>query len=127
MSGMGRREFVALLGGAAGAGPLAARGPHSGRAHKNRGVMGPRGRDAEALLRVRAFESSWRELGWVEGRNIRVDYRWAPGDSGVFRALATELVAAAPQVILVGGTPVLAAVREATQSIPIVFVGVSDP
>ena len=124
---MRRRDFITLLGGAAAAWPLAARAQHSERIHKIGVIMGLRARDAEALLRVRAFESSWRELGWVEGRNIRVDYRWAPGDSGVFRALATELVAAAPQVILAGGTPVLAAVREATQSIPIVFVGVSDP
>jgi putative ABC transport system substrate-binding protein len=87
---MRRREFVTLLGGAAVAWPLAARAQHSERIHKICVIIGLRARDAEALLRVRAFESSWRELGWVEGRNIRVDYRWAPGDSGVFRALATE-------------------------------------
>src|SRR5262249_5438775 len=121
-----RREFITLLGGAA-AWPRAARAQHSERIHKIGVIMGLRARDAEALLRIKAFESSWRELRWVEGRNIRVDYRWAPGDSGVFRALATELVAPAPQVILAGGTPVLAGVRKATQSIPIVFVGVSDP
>src|SRR5262245_64095265 len=125
---MRRREFITLFGGAAAAAwPLAARAQHNERIHKIGVIMGLRARDAEALLRVRAFESSWRELGWVEGRNIRVDYRWAPGDSAVFRAHSAELVAAAPDVILAAGTPVLAAVREATQSIPIVFVGVSDP
>jgi ABC-type uncharacterized transport system substrate-binding protein len=124
---IGRREFLATLGGAAAAWPLAARAQQPERVRRIGVIMGLRARDAEALLRVRAFESSWRELGWVEGRNIRVDYHWAPGDSAVFRAHAAELVAAAPDVILASGTPVLAAVREATQSIPIVFVGVSDP
>jgi putative tryptophan/tyrosine transport system substrate-binding protein len=65
--------------------------------------------------------------GWVNGRNVHFDYHWAPGDAEVFRARANELVASAPEVILASGTPVLAAVREATDTIPIVFVGVSDP
>jgi putative ABC transport system substrate-binding protein len=124
---MKRREVIALLGAAAAAWPLAARAQQGERVRRIGVIMGLAARDAEALLRVRAFESSWRELGWVEGRNIRVDYRWAPGDAAVFRAHAAALVAARPEVILASGTPVLAAVREATQSIPIVFVGVSDP
>jgi putative ABC transport system substrate-binding protein len=122
-----RREFLTLLGGGAVAWPLAARAQQGERMRRIGVLMGLAARDAEALLRVRAFESTWRELGWVEGRNIRVDYRWAPGDASVFRARAGELVASAPDVILAGGTPILAAVRNATQTIPIVFVGVSDP
>jgi putative ABC transport system substrate-binding protein len=90
-------------------------------------IMGLAARDDEALLRVRAFESASRELGWVEGRNIQVDYRWAAGDASVYRTHAAALVAATPEVILASGTSVLAAVREATRSIPIVFVGISDP
>src|SRR5262245_60077367 len=125
---MRRREFITLFGGAAAAAwPLAARAQHNERIHKIGVIMGLRARDAEALLRVKAFESSWRELGWVEGRNIRVDYRWVPGDANLFRAQAADLVASAPEVILAAGTSILAAVRGATQSIPIVFVGISDP
>ncbi len=89
--------------------------------------MGLSPNDKEAQLRVRAFESSWPELGWIEGRNIHVDYRWAPGDFALMRTQASELVAMAPDVILANGTSVLTALREATQSIPIVFLGVSDP
>src|SRR5262245_4059221 len=69
---MRRREFITLGGAAAAAWPLAARAQQGERIHKIGVIMGLRARDAEALLRVRAFESSWRELGWVEGRNIRV-------------------------------------------------------
>ena len=124
---MRRREFIAICGGAAAGLPLAARAQQGGRMRRIGVIMGLAARDAEALLRVRAFVSSSRELGWVEGRNIQIDYRWAPGDAGVYRTHAAALVAAAPDAILAGGTPVLAAVREATRSIPIVFVGISDP
>ena len=89
---MKRREFITLLGGATLAWPLAARAQQGERVRRIGVIMGLRARDAEALLRVRAFESSWRKLGWVEGRNIRVDYRWAPGDAAVFRAHATAFV-----------------------------------
>jgi putative tryptophan/tyrosine transport system substrate-binding protein len=78
-------------------------------------------------LRVKAFESAWPELGWIEGRNIHVDYRWGFGDIALMRTQASELVAAAPEVLLADGTSVLAALRDATQSIPIVFIAVSDP
>ena len=66
-----------------------------------------------------------RELGWTEGRNIHVEYRWA--DPRQFRAVAAEVVAAAPDVIVANGTSVLNAVREATSTIPVVFIGISDP
>jgi len=81
----------------------------------------------KAQLRVKAFESAWPELGWIEGRNIHVDYRWTSGDIALMRSHASELVANSPEVILAEGTSVLAALREATRSIPIVFLGVSDP
>lgn len=89
--------------------------------------MGLSPNDREAQLRVKAFESAWPELGWMEGRNIEVDYRWAPGDFSLMRTEAAKLVATAPEVILANGTSVLTALREVTQSIPIVFLGVSDP
>jgi putative ABC transport system substrate-binding protein len=81
----------------------------------------------ESQPRIKAFESAWPALGWVEGRNVHIDYHLAAGDTDSFRSHAAALVAAAPEVILAGGTSILAAVRQATQSIPTVFVGISDP
>ena len=74
---------------------------------------------------VKAFESAWPELGWVQGRNIHVNYRWA--EPSQMRAVAADAVASAPDVIVANGTSVLTAVREATRSIPVVFIGISDP
>jgi len=118
---MRRREFIGLLGGAA-AWPLAARAQQSGRVRRIGVLMAT----FDLQSRVKAFESAWPTLGWVEGRNVHVDYHFA-GDPGSFRSHAAALVAAAPDVILVGGTSLLAAVRQATQSIPTVFIGISDP
>jgi len=123
---MRRREFITVLCGAA-AWPLAAGAQHGTRLRRIGLLMGLSPSDWEAQLRIKAFESAWPELGWIEGRNIHVEYRWAPGDIALMRTQASELVAAAPEVILAFGTPVLAALQEATQSIPIVFLGVSDP
>jgi putative ABC transport system substrate-binding protein len=89
--------------------------------------MGLSPNDKEAQLRVKAFESVWPELGWNDGRNVHVDYRWASGDVALMRSHASELAANPPEVILAEGTSVLAALREVTRSIPIVFLGVSDP
>src|SRR3954469_20851069 len=122
-----RREFIAGLWGAAVAWPMAAWAQQSERVRRIGVLMGIAADDSEAQLRKKAFESTWSDLGWVAGRNITVDYRWAPGDQNLMRKHAAELVASSPDIILAAGTPVLAAVREATQSIPIVFVGISDP
>jgi len=123
---MRRRAFITLFGGAAAAWPFAAHA-QSERVRRVGVLMGIAADDSEAQLRRKAFESAWSDLGWVAGRNITVDYRWAPGDQNAIRKHAAELVASSPDIILAAGTPVLAAVREATQSIPIVFVGISDP
>jgi len=123
---MRRREFITLLGGAA-AWPLAAQAQQKSRLRRIGVLMGLSAEDKEDQLRVKAFESAWPELGWIEGRNIHVDYRWGFGDIALMRTQASELVAAAPEVLLADGTSVLAALREATQSIPIVFIAISDP
>ena len=123
---MKRRAFIAALGGAA-AWPIAARAQQGIRLRRIGVLLGLSAKDPEEQLRIKAFESAWPELGWAEGRNIHVDYRWAPGDIALMRTQASELVATAPEVILAEGTSVLAALLEATQSIPIVFFGVSDP
>ena len=119
---MKRREFIALLGGAT-AWPLVAPAQQPGRVRRI-GVLMAR---FDAPPWIKEFESAWPALGWAEGSNIHVDYYLAAGDPDSFRSHAAALVAAAPEVILVAGTPLLVAVRQATQSIPIVFAGVSDP
>jgi putative ABC transport system substrate-binding protein len=83
--------------------------------------------DTEGRSRVSAFREAFREAGWLEGRNIQIDYRWAGGDPGRIRAYAAEIVGRAPEAILCNSTPILAALRKETQTIPIVFIGVSDP
>jgi len=118
-----RRQFITLLGGAA-VWPLAARAQQP----RHIGVLTPfNERDPEVRSRVSAFQEALREAGWVEGRNIRIDYRWAAGDLDRIRAYAAEIVGLAPEAILGASTPVLAALRKDTQTIPIVFTGVSDP
>jgi putative tryptophan/tyrosine transport system substrate-binding protein len=124
---MRRREFITVIGGAMVAWSLGARAQQGSRSRRIAVLMGLSPNDKEAQLRVKAFESAWPELGWIEGRNIHVDYRWASGDIALMRSHASELIANPPEVILAEGTSVLAALREATRSIPIVFLGVSDP
>jgi putative ABC transport system substrate-binding protein len=119
---MRRRDFLTLAGAAA-AWPFAARARPGNPTIAV--IMGPSANDVESQGRVKVLESVLRELGWFEGRNIHVDYRWA--DPQQFRAIASEIVAAAPDVIVANGTSVLNAVKEATSSIPVVFIGISDP
>jgi putative tryptophan/tyrosine transport system substrate-binding protein len=119
---MRRREFITLLGSMMATTPLL----HAQQPERVRRI-GVLMVNFESQLRIKAFESTWPALGWVEGRNVHVDYRLAAGDPDSLRSYAVSLVAAAPEVILVAGTSVLAAARQATQSIPTVFVGVSDP
>ena len=126
---MRRRDFLALASGAAGAAawPLAARAQQSERVRRVGVLMALAANDPEAQLRVSALESGLRELGWVQGRNIHLDYRWAPGDASALRAQAAELVRSMPEVVLAHSTPVLAALRQDGLALPIVFVQVTDP
>jgi putative ABC transport system substrate-binding protein len=122
--GMKRREFLGLIGSVA-AWPFAARAQQKGRIPTIGVIMGDSADDAGSRRRVIAFESSWPELGWIEGRTIHVDYRWATVPQ--LRAAADDLVASKPDVIVANGISVVTAMREATQSIPVVFTGISDP
>jgi putative tryptophan/tyrosine transport system substrate-binding protein len=127
MSGMRRREFVILLGGGtAAAWPLVARAQQSNRLRVVGVLLAMAPDDPEAQLRINAFEAGLRELGWMEGRNLRLEYRWAVGDAALLRKQATELVGLAPDLILATSTPVLAALRQ-EKTLPIVFVQVTDP
>jgi putative ABC transport system substrate-binding protein len=118
---MRRRQFIGLIGGAA-AWPLSARGQQKGR-FPTIGLVGTGSTIGEEARRALEFACS--EFGWVEGRNIHIVYRSA--EPSQMRAVVVELVASAPVIIVAFGTSVLNAVREATNSIPVVFVGISDP
>jgi putative ABC transport system substrate-binding protein len=123
---MKRREFITLLGGAAFAWPLAARAQQAERVRRIGVLMYLAARDAEAQARLAAFVQALRQLGWSEGRNLRIDTRWATADD--VRRHAAELVALAPDVLLAGtGTPTVPPLLEATRTVPIVFVTVIDP
>ena len=89
-------------------------------------LMGLVANDPEAQSRMVAFENGLRELGWVKGRNLSIEYRWA-GDGNVLRDHAAELLAMAPDLILANSTPVTAVLREQSGTVPIVFTQVTDP
>jgi putative ABC transport system substrate-binding protein len=90
-------------------------------------LMGLVASDPEAQSRVSAFEHGLRELGWVKGRNLWIEYRWASGGENELRNHAAELLAMAPDLILANSTPVTAALRGQSQAVPIVFTQVTDP
>ena len=123
---MRRREFIAILGGAAAGWPLGARAQQSNRLRLIGVLFAMAPSDPDAEMRVKAFETGLRELGWVEGRNMRLEYRWAPRDPSLLLNQATELVSLAPDVILATSTPVVAALRQGNPA-PVVFVQVTDP
>jgi putative ABC transport system substrate-binding protein len=123
---MKRREFITMLGGAA-AWPLAARAQQRGTVRRIGVLLSTSETDQEGQTRVAALQRGLQELGWTEGRNIKIDYRWAAGDPGRARAYAAELVAAKPDVIFAAPSSVLAAVQRETRTIRVVFAQVSDP
>jgi len=122
-----RREFIALVGGAALAGPLAARAQQPDRMRRIGVLMPSATEDSEAKARVAAFLQGLQELGWTDGRNIRIEYRWGSGDARRVPKYAEELVALAPDVILAQGSSTAGPLLQATRAIPIVFVIVPDP
>jgi putative ABC transport system substrate-binding protein len=123
---MKRRQFITLLGGAT-AWPLAARAQQGERMRRIGVLMYLAADDADSPALVAAFARGLQELGWIEGRNIQIDYRWGGGDLDRVRRYAAELAALAPDVILVTSGSALAALQNATRTVPIVFASVSDP
>lgn len=120
---MNRREFIALIGGAS-AVPLVAQAQQSERIRRI-GVLMPFAKDnLEVQARIAAFLQELRRLGWTDGRNLQIEYRW---DTGDLRKAATELVTLSPDAILVSATPAVAALQQATRTLPIVFTAVADP
>ena len=124
---MRRRDFITLLGGAAAAWPLAARAQQSQQMRRIGVLMGWNERDREAQSNLAAFVQELQQLGWTDGRNMRIDYRWSNGDVDRMQIFAKELADSAPDAILAHTTPVTAALQQVTRTIPIVFVIVSDP
>jgi putative ABC transport system substrate-binding protein len=121
-----RREFITLFGGAA-AWPLAARAQPGDRIRRIGVLMGGVENDPEQKRRLSAFTQALADLGWADGRNVRMDLRWGGGDSNRTRALAQELVSLKPDIILTVATRATAAVQRETRTIPIVFVTTDDP
>jgi ABC-type uncharacterized transport system substrate-binding protein len=122
---MKRRQFITLLGGAAAAWPSAARAQQDGRVRRIGVLLGAHDPNAEA--RLAAFLQVLQQLGWTDGRNVRIDQRWTLGDAERARKSAAELVALAPDVILASGASTIGPLQQATRTVPIVFVLVIDP
>ena len=125
---IGRRECLVALGGTAVAWPLAARAQQTAERIRRIGVLiGFAETDSYGQASANAFRQGLEQLGWVEGRNIRVDYRFAAGDPALFKTYADELVGLRPDAILAGATPAVAVLQPMTRTIPIVFVLTADP
>ncbi len=124
---MKRRKFITLIGGAAIAWPLAAHAQQSDRVRRVGMLLGLGEKDPETNGRVKAFRLGMRDLGWIEGRNVQVEYRFAGINLESINKHVAELIRLAPDVIVANSSPVLAALRPATSTIPIVFVLVNDP
>ena len=124
---MRRREFIRSIGGAVIAWPLAARAQQPTGVRRIAFLHPYAEGDPEVLTRVISFREGLEAFGWTENRNIRIEHRYSGGDLGRIRAYATELVRSAPDLIVGSGTPITAALKQATSTIPIVFNVVNDP
>jgi ABC-type uncharacterized transport system substrate-binding protein len=122
-----RRTIITLLGGAAVAWPVGARAQQPERMRRIGALMNLAADDPEALGRITAFVQGLQQLGWTDGRNVRIIARWAAGNADNFRKYAAELVALGPDAILASSTPAVLALQQATHTVPIVFVQVIDP
>jgi putative tryptophan/tyrosine transport system substrate-binding protein len=124
---MKRRQFITLLGGAAAAWPLPARAQQSAGMRRVGVLMDGAATGARPQSHAAAFMQGLRQLGWIEGQNIHIDIRWNAGDAQLARIYAAQLIGLMPDVILASTTVNLEVVRQATSTIPVVFVLVSDP
>ena len=123
---MNRREIIAGLGSAA-AWPVVARAQQGDRMQRIGLLMSANESDPVWKPRVSAFTQALADLGWTDGRTMRMDVRWGGGDTNRIRALAQELAGLQPDIIVTNATPAAAAVQRETRTIPIVFANVSDP
>jgi putative ABC transport system substrate-binding protein len=123
---MRRRAFILALGGAAAA-PLAAWAQQPDKMRRIGVIMGTQESSRDGQLQVGALRKGLEKLGWVDGRNVHFDYRWLQGEAGEAPALAKDLLALKPDVLVTHGTPISAAALKETRTVPIVFVNVADP
>jgi putative ABC transport system substrate-binding protein len=123
---MRRRDFIRLVGGAA-AWPAVAQGQPRDRTRRVGVLMGTAEHDPNTWARLDPMRDALRALGWIEGQNVRFEYRWPEAKAELVKAYAAELVASAPDVILVGLTAGAQALQRETRSLPIVFVNIADP
>ncbi|MGY2049596.1 ABC transporter substrate-binding protein [Methylobacterium sp. JK268] len=123
---MRRREFLALANGAA-AWPLIAKAQTDGRMRRIGVLFGGTEGDIQVTKHAGAFSAGLQQLGWIEGKNIEIDYRWARGNIERARSLAKELVSISPALILAIGTEPALALRDTTATVPVVFINVTDP
>ena len=124
---MRRRDFITLVGGGVTEWPLAARAQQAVGVRRIGVLMNAAADNPEFSRRLRAFVQELERLGWTDGRNLRIEYRWAAGDANRVRNYATELVALAPDILLASGGTTLGPLQLATRTVPIVFVQVPDP
>src|SRR5262245_20616789 len=124
---MRRREFITLLGGAAASWPLAARTQQVEQMRRVGVISTLPADDPEGTARTTAFLQTLQELGWTDGRNLRIDIRWGAGDPERIRKYVAELLALKPDVVLATGASTMGPLQRATRTVPIVFVQVTDP
>lgn len=124
---MKRRQFIRLLGGAAAMWPRTVMAQQPNRVRRIGALMELAADDPQARANIAAFQRGLHTLGWLEGSNLAVDYRWAPDDAVLVWKFAKELVQLRPELIVAGSSPVVATVLGESRSIPIVFVSISDP
>jgi putative tryptophan/tyrosine transport system substrate-binding protein len=122
-----RREFITLLGGAAVAWPLAARAQLTERAQRIGVLLNLAADDPMGQARVAAFVQGLEAAGWSDGRNVRIDKRWAAADPGNYRKYAAELIALGPEIVLASTTAAVAQLQRASRTVPIVLVSAIDP
>jgi putative tryptophan/tyrosine transport system substrate-binding protein len=122
-----RREFITIVSGAWAASPLAALAQPGERLPRVAFLHPYAEKDPEVVARIIAFRQGLEELGWMENRNIRVEHRYSGADFGQIQAYATQLVSSAPDLLVGSGTPITSALKQATNTIPIVFSIVNDP
>jgi putative ABC transport system substrate-binding protein len=124
---IGRRQFISVLGGAAVAWPLAAHAQQTDRVRRIGVLMNFGADDPEGQSRDASFLQGLQKLGWTDGRNVRIETRWAADDANLYRTYAAELIALAPDIILASTSTSVAALQKASRSVPIVFANVIDP
>ncbi len=124
---MRRREFVTLLSGAAAAWPFAARAQRTSGTPKIGVLMAGAENSPENAPRIAAFRKALADLGWRDGDNVRIEYRWSAGKNELIEQYAKELAALSPDVILANSTTVIAAFKNINTSIPVVFALAMDP